>query len=157
MKIAKETSFIIIVGLYLLAYLLEAVVQPLAIDIATPYEYLKPEYLGQYPFTTASIVIRALAFLFTPLWLLSFLKRAYIGKGAALLVVGALMQLYSLQEVLTGTTLVPLEYSIALALAGALTLIPAVIFLITGMFTGAAEKITGKSEIKEGSLEEVKD
>lgn len=153
MKLAKETVFVIIIGLFLLAYLLDAVVMPLSVDLASPYEYLKPEYLAQYPFTTASIFVRALAFYITPTWLLSFIPKAHTGKGATLLVVGALMQLYSVQEIATGTTLVPLEWSLSLSVAGAGLLIPAVLFLIAGMFSSMSAKITGADHHPQGSLE----
>jgi len=42
MKIAKEYVLAIIGGLFLLAYVLESVTSPLAVDLATPYEFLKP-------------------------------------------------------------------------------------------------------------------
>jgi len=153
MRIPKEYVLLIIIGLFLLAYVLEATVDPLAAQLATPYEFLNSEYFTKFPFTTATILLRGLAIFWTPLFLLSFIKGAHSGKGGTLLVVSALFQLYALQEVASGTTLVPLEWSISLALGGAALLLPMLIFFLLGMFKGAKDSVT-LPEIKEGdSLE----
>lgn len=150
----KEYTLVIIGGLFLLAYILEAIVDPLTLSLATPYEYLNPEYLSQYPFTTATVFIRSVAFFMTPTWLLSFIKKAHYAKGGVLLIVASLMQLYAIQEVATGTTLVPLEWSLSLSIAGAALLIPSVLFIIRGMLASAQEKISGKpSAQSDDSLE----
>jgi hypothetical protein len=140
MKIPKEQIFVIIVGLFLLSYLLEAIVDPLKLNLATPYAYLSAEYLTKYPFTTATILIRALSLFWTPLFLLSFVPRAYFAKVGILLVVGALAQLYSLQEVASGTTLIPLEWSLSLSIAGAALILPLLILAIQGLFFSAKNK-----------------
>lgn len=99
MKMPKEYVLVLIVGLFLLAYLLEAVVDPLAIPLATPYEFLRADYITKVPFTTALIIVRSLAIFITPLWLLSFIDRAWQFKAIALLVIGVLLQLYAVQSV----------------------------------------------------------
>lgn len=140
----KEYTLVIIGGLFLLSYILEAIVDPLTLSLATPYEYLNPDYLILYPFTTATVFIRSIALFMTPTWLLSFIKKAHYAKGGVLLIVASLMQLYAIQEVATGTTLVPLEWSLSLSIAGAALLIPSVLFIIGGMFSSAQDKISGK-------------
>jgi hypothetical protein len=141
MKIPKETTFIIIVGLFLLAYLLEAIVDPLKINLATPYSYFVPTYFLKYPFVTATIIIRGLSFFLTPLFLFSFFAKGYFPKACILLVVSVLAQLYALQEVASGTTMVPLEWSLSLSLAGATLLVPIVIYLIRGAIFAAKNKL----------------
>lgn len=154
MKIPKEYLLLVILGLYLLAYLLEATVDPLAAELATPYQFVTSEYFSLFPFTTATIMIRSLAIFMTPLFLLSFIKGAHTGKAGTLLVLSALFQLYALQEVASGTTLVPLEWSISLALAGAALLVPMVLFFLGGMVSGTKSKLT-LPEMNDGdSLEE---
>ena len=101
MKLAKEYQFLVIVGLFIFAYVLEALVNPLQIDLLTPYNYLSPQYLAKYPFTTAIIAIKSIAIFWTPLFLLSFINKAYGAKASILLVLAALLQLYSLQEIAT--------------------------------------------------------
>jgi hypothetical protein len=137
----KEYLLVLIIGLFLLAYLLEAVVDPLPINLASPYQYLNPQYLSRYPFTTAIIVIRSLAVFLTPLLTFSFFRKAFIAKGVILLVLAVLMQLYALQDVATGSELVTLEWALSLAVGGALLLIPAVIYFLSGTFSSFHQKL----------------
>lgn len=129
----KEYLFITIMVGLLLAYLLEATVDPLSLKLATPYEYLNLKYASQFPFTAATIIIRGLSVLLIPLLLTSFFQGAYIGKAIFLIVISALEQLYALQEIVTGTTLLPLEWSLSLTLSGLVLLIPTAIYLIQGI------------------------
>ncbi|MBI3290369.1 hypothetical protein HYZ78_03145 [Candidatus Microgenomates bacterium] len=128
----QEYTLLLIVGLLILAYVLDAVVNPLNINLPTPYHYFIPETMMSYSFTTTSIVIKAVAIFITPLWLLSFIGWNKKVKGSILLVLGGLMQLYSLQAVATNSKIIPLEWSLTLALAGAVMLIPAVLYFVTG-------------------------
>lgn len=142
MKIPKEQTFVIIIGLFLLSYLLEAIVDPLTIHLSTPYAYLSPIHFAKYPFTTATILIRGLSIFMTPLFLLSFIPKGYFAKVGLLLVLSALAQLYALQEVVSGTTLIPLEWSLSLALAGAFLSLPIIYFIIRGLIASAQAKFS---------------
>jgi len=139
----KEYTLVFIIGLFLLSYVLEAVVNPLDVQLATPYHYIDPKYLLKYPFTTATIAIRALGMFLTPLWLMSFFEGHYGGKSATTLALAALMQLYALQEVTTGDSIIPLEWSLSLSIAGAVLLLPMLSFLFIGGLSTAHKKIMG--------------
>lgn len=141
MKIPKEYIFLTICGLFLLAYVLEAVVDPLNIELPSPYNFLTPEYFLKYPFTSAVVGIRGIALLLIPLFLYSYFSKGYFPKAIASLIIGGLMQLYSLQEIATGTTLAPLEWSISLSLAGIAILVPMIYYLILGFAQTMKEKI----------------
>jgi len=154
MKIPKETIFITIAGLFLLSYLLEAIVDPLNVHLATPYSYFSPDYFMKYPFTTATVVIRSLSLFMTPLFLLSFIPKGHYAKFGVLLVVSALSQLYSLQGVASSTTLMPLEWSLSLTLAGACLIIPAILNLFGGMFHSAKNKILPEETPEEMDITE---
>src|SRR3989339_405585 len=108
MKMPKEYVLVLIVGLFLLAYLLEAVVDPLTLPIATPYQFFQTSYLSKVPFSTAVIIIRTLAIFITPLWLASFLDKAFQFKAVSLLVIGVLLQLYGVQATASSTVGIPL-------------------------------------------------
>ncbi len=103
----------------------------------------KPK-IADYPFTTATIAIRAIALFMTPTWLFSFIKKAHMAKGVTFLILSVLVQLYSLQEVVTGTTLVPLEWSLSLSFAGLILLIPTLIHIMTGLFQSGKAKLSGE-------------
>ncbi len=138
----KEYLFIFIAGLFLLAYVLEAVVNPLNLNLATPYDYLSPALLARYPFTTAIILIRAFAIFATPIWLFSFLSGNHSLKGVVLLLVAGLAQLYAIQEIATGAQVIPLEWSLSLSLAGLGLLLPSVLQLLIGLAKKTKQKLT---------------
>lgn len=130
----KEYLFITIMVGLLLAYLLEATVDPLSLKLATPYEYLNLKYASQFPFTAATIIIRSIAIFSIPLLFTSFFQGAYIGKAIFLVIFSALEQLYSLQEIVTGTTLLPLEWSLSLTMSGLVLLLPITTYILQGIF-----------------------
>ena len=136
----KEHLRVMVVGMYLLSYLLDAVVDPLRLNLASPYDYLSPVYLAQYPFTTTSIVIRSLAIFLTPLLLLSFFRKAYYAKAGTLLVLAVLMQLYAVQDIATDAEVVPLEWALSFSIGGALLLIPALLNLLQGSASAVHQK-----------------
>ena len=139
----KEYTLIFIVGLFLLAYVLDTVVEPLEVVLASPYAYISSSIFSQYPFTGASIVIKALGIFLTPLFLLSFMEKQYTAKGLILLIVAGLTQLYGIQELTTGAKLLPIEWTVSLALGGAVLLAPMVLYFIRGTVSSVSKGIAG--------------
>lgn len=141
MKLHKSQSFVIIVGLFIFSYLLESIVAPLKIQLASPYAFLDPLQLTQYPFTTAVIIIRSISLFMTPLLLLSFIPHRYFVKVGILLIIALLSQLYSFQQIISGTTLLPLEWAISISIAGALLILPVAIYILKGTYHTAKTKL----------------
>ena len=139
----QEYTLILIIGLFLLAYLLDALVNPLTVTLTTPYHFFTSDTLYTFPFTTASIVLKALAIFITPVWFLSFLSINHLTKASITLVLSGLLQLYSLQDVVSGAEVIPLEWAIALTLAGAALLIPTITYPIIGAMTGVKQNLLG--------------
>ena len=144
----KEYLFVFIAGLFLLAYVLEAVVNPLALNLATPYDYLSHALLARYPFTTTTILIRAVALFLAPVWLFSLLSGYHSLKGVIFLVVAGLAQLYAIQEIATGAQVIPLEWSLSLSLAGLALLLPAALQILLGLAHKTVRKLTSKHMIE---------
>ena len=142
MKIQKEHIFVVIVGLFLLSTLLQNIITPLNVKLATPYSFLNPSEFSKYPFTAVVVVIRAIALFLTPLFLFSYIKQKYFVKVGVLLVVGSLAQLYSLQQLISGTTLIPLEWAISLSIAGALLIVSTIYYILRGTFVLAKTKLS---------------
>jgi hypothetical protein len=140
----KEYTLAFIGGLFLLAYVLEAVVNPLQQAFPTPYHFLNPTFLASYPFTTAIIAIRSIAIFLTPLWLFSFVQHQHLPKGIILLILAGLMQLYAIQDVATKAGVVPLEWALSLAVAGAALLIPSVWYFLRSGASTVHQKVSGK-------------
>lgn len=149
----QEYTILIIVGLFIAAYVLEAIVQPLGVDLATPYHFLTPETLTTYPFTTAVIAVRATAIFLAPLWLMSFFEKGYTIKGSISLVLAGLSQLYVLQELATGNQILPLEWALAISVAGMALVVPMVIYFLRGLLYSAHTKLT-KDGSKQSEAEE---
>lgn len=146
MKIPKEYLFIFIIGLFLISYVLEATVNPLSVKLATPYEFLSKTYLSQFPFSTAVIIIRSLGIFLIPILLFSFFNGAHFPKSGILLIVSALLQLYAMQEVVSGTTLLPLEWSLSLSIGGLALLVPMIFHLLAGTFFSTVKKVSPKPQ-----------
>ncbi len=141
----KEYLFVFIGALFLLSYVLEAVVNPLPNSLASPYDFFNPNNLSRYPFTTADIIIKSLAIFMTPLWLFSLIKGHHTVKGVGLLVLSGLIQLYAIQEVATGAKVIPLEWSISFALAGLAMIIPAILQILLGLAHKTKQKLIPKT------------
>lgn len=137
----QEYVLMLIIGLVILGYILDAIVNPLSLQLTTPYHFFDPLTLSTYPFTTTSIIIKSIALFLAPLWFLSFLSFNPLTKGTILLILSGLMQLYALQDVATNSHVIPLEWSLSLTLAGAALLIPALIYMLVGAGKKAHNKV----------------
>lgn len=138
----QEYILIIIIGLLILAFVLDAVVNPLRLQLPSPYHFFDPAILFKYTFTATSIVIKSIALFLAPVWFLSFLDFSKLTKGAILLVLSGLMQLYALQDVATNAQVLPLEWSLSLTLTGVALLIPATIYMLIGFGKKAHKSLT---------------
>lgn len=141
----KEYTLTFIGGLFLISYVLDRAVKPLSLALTTPYQYFQNQYITQYPFTTASILIKALGLFLGVLWIFSLMERQYLLKGILLLVVGALMQLYALQDIVTKAQVVPIEWSLSISLSGVTLLVPMLIYFIRGLFSSIHGQLTDES------------
>jgi hypothetical protein len=142
----KETVLVVIIGLFLLSYVLDAVVPPLRVPLANPFEFLNPKLLALYPFTTASVVIKGIGIFLSPLLLFSLMEGKGTIKGAVLLVLIGLMELYALQDVATRARVVPLEWSLSLSLAGLALILPMIFYFITGAMGSLHKQLGGPEE-----------
>ena len=133
----KEYIIAFSIGLIILAYILDAIVNPLdmTLSLSTPYHYLTPEIVQTYAFTFTSVFFKALAIFLSIPTILAALDLKAITKGVSLLIISGLLQLYALQDVATKANVVPLEWSIALTVSGLMLLLPAIINLLIGFFS----------------------
>ena len=150
----QEYTIILIIGLFIASYVLEAIVQPLSLSLATPYHYLSIENLTTYPFSTTVIIVRAIGIFLAPIWLMSFFEKGYTTKAAIILVLAGLSQLYVLQELATGQQILPLEWSLAVSLAG-LALVPMIpIFFLRSVLAKAHQSLTKEDNNEVGKESE---
>ena len=138
----QKYVLIFVIGPLVLAYVLDAVVNPLNVRLATPYHFFDPQVMFTYAFTATSVIIKSIALVIGLLWSMSFFKLNKLTKGGILLFLSALMQLYSLQDVATNSRVIPIEWSLALTLTGIVLLIPSVILILAGLAGKAHQSIT---------------
>jgi hypothetical protein len=142
----REHVLVIIIGLLVLSYVLDAVVNPLAVNLATPYAYFNADTLFEYAFTTTSILMKGIALFAAPILALRSLGVKPMATGLSLFVLSVLLQLYAVQDIASGAYVVPLEWSIGFTLAGLFLLPAAILFIIAGLFKGVLNNIAGHYE-----------
>lgn len=130
----KEYLLIVVVGFFILSYILDSVAKPLTLALPTPYHFFTSDYISTYPFTSTSIVLKGLGMTMGSVIVLASINLKRFVKGAVLLILSGLLQLYALQNVVTKADVIPLEWSLGFALAGLLLLVPCVIFFCASLF-----------------------
>lgn len=143
----REVWAAAVLGLLLLAYVLEAVVNPLPIDLSTPYSFFQGQYLTHYPFTSTIVLIRAIAVFLIPLLVASLFQRAYFAKAVSILILSGLLQLYALQDIAVNTATISLEWALALALAGLMLLLPVLYYFLRGL-TDSTKRTVKKAAVQ---------
>lgn len=144
-----------IAGLFILGYLLDLVVEPLNLTLASPYAFFQSEQIYAFPFSTTSIIIKAVAMFLTPLWLFSFFSSKGFAKPIILLVLAGLIQLYSAQDIMTNSKLLPLEWTLSMTAAGFALFVPTAYFFIKAFLTSAHDNLTNvkmQEAIKQAQL-----
>lgn len=140
----KEYIIAFSIGLIILGYVLDALVNPLTsyLNLTTPYHYLTTKNFTTYPFTSTSIFFKALAIFLSIPTILAALDLKRTAKGVILLIISGLLQLYALQDVATKAEVIPLEWSIGLTVAGLMLLLPALLNLILGPFSSSKPSVS---------------
>ncbi len=129
----QEHWLVVIVGLVIFTFVLDAILPKLVVDVPTPYHFLTTAYFLTYPLTSVSIFLKALAIFLTPILLLSFAGWTKLTKGISIFIVSAILQLYALQDIVTRSGLIPLEWSIPFTVAGLGLLVVSLIYIIMGV------------------------
>lgn len=136
-----EYTIGLIIGLLILTYVLDAIVNPLSPALfVTPYHYFDPSIFTKYAFTSTSIVLKAIAVLLIPLVVLKALDLKATAKGVILLILSGLAQLYALQDTVTRAQILPLEWDISLTLAALVLIIPSIIYILAGLISDREHK-----------------
>lgn len=127
-----KTEYIVvaIIALFLLSSVLDFLAGPQKPLLTNPFAFWQPEMVSVYPFTAVSISIKTLVVCMSILFGLSIVSKKYLAKALFLLLLTALLELYAIQQLATGSQMVSMEWSIAFASSGIVLLIPIVFFFI---------------------------
>ncbi len=128
----KEYFVILAVAFFILSYVLDLLGGSVSLPLKNPFELLTQQMLSTYPFTVVSIAFKTSAIFISVLILLTFFDKKYLAKGAFLVFLAAMMELYSIQQLATGSINLPVVWSVAVSHSGIILLAPGVIYLIIG-------------------------
>ncbi len=130
----KEYIAVAVLGLFVLGYVLDSVAGPVNLVLKSPFEFVNADVLSRVPFTAVSIVIKTIALFSGILLIFSFLQKKLLLKGVIIFFIAALFELYTIQQLAGGLTLIPIQWTLTLAATGLLLVVPAIIFFILGLF-----------------------
>jgi len=146
----KEYWLLIAISFFILSEVFESFAGSVQLNsITNPLAFLSKDYLVTYPLTAAAIGVRALALVISALLLTSLTEKHYFAKAIFLLAVGAVAELYAIQQLATGAKLTPVQLTLSFAYAGA-GLVPAIFgYLLRGAFGGISARLAGEPKSKE--------
>lgn len=142
----KEYIAVAIIGLFILGHVLDYAAGPVSIVLKSPFEFVNPDLLSRYPFTTVSIIIKTIALFSAILLVFSFFRKKLLSKGVLLLFIAAMFELYSIQQMATGMALIPIQWTLTLTATGILLLLPTVLFFLLGVFHAIINKTLKNDE-----------
>jgi len=157
----KEYLLFVVAGLFLASYVLNMVAGPVKIDITSPAQFLNPNIVSRYPFTTVEIFIRALALAMGVIVFLSFIEKKYFPKMTTCIILGGLGILYAIQQLANQGKITPLQWTLAFAGAGVMLILPIIYYLIRGViegiFTGLTKKKNSFSPLQTNHTENLRE
>lgn len=144
----KEYLAVAVLGLFILAYVLDYVAGPISLTLTSPLQFLDETILAKYPFTATSVIIRTLGLFSTILLIFSFAQKRWFIKAALMLFLIALLELYAIQQLATGMAIVPIQWTLSFALTGVSLLIPTVVYVLLGIVALVLPKTKPKNNLQ---------
>jgi hypothetical protein len=129
----KETFLIFTIGLFILAYVIDYISGPIAIDIKNPFQFLNPSVLTNLPLTTVGVGCRSLGIIIATVLFWSLFEGIYSIKAVTTFLISVLFELFAIQQIATGMRTVTIQWILSLAYSGVFQLIPAIIYLILSL------------------------
>ena len=148
----KENTLLITAGFFILAYVLDYFAGPVSITVKNHLAFLAPSVISKYPFTAIAIAIRTLGILLGVLLLVSSIKEKYLAKAAGLFCLGALVELYTIQQLATGSRMTPIQWTLSLGFFGILLIIPIAYYIIRGLFFTVKKKLNSSESSTTDSI-----
>ena len=137
----KEYLIVFAAFLFILSYILDFLAGVVNLTLPSPGSFLDPTYLNIYPLTAAEIGIRSFAYILTVLLALDgLIGDKYFQRAAVVAATGGLSIAYAIQQMATGGTLTPFQWTLAFAYGG-LGLLPFTVYyiirgILKGIYTG---------------------
>jgi len=129
----KEVLLFVVAALFLLAYILDYLSGSVGLSITHPIQLTNYTFFAPYPMTNFAILVRSIALMLTVVLFLSLMEYQYFKKLGISLFLGFIAFIYGYQQLITGGSITPLLWTIAITYGGVLLSIPAVVYLLLGI------------------------
>lgn len=137
----KENMLLLVAGFFILAYVLDYFAGPVYIVVKNHFAFIAPSMLAKFPLTAVAVGIRTLGIFSGILLLFSLIKEKYLGKAAGLFCFGALAELYTIQQLATGSRMTSIQWTLSIGFSGILLIVPIAYYVIRGLFFTVKKKL----------------
>lgn len=150
----KEYLLIIALAFFVIAYALDYLAGPVTIPIKNAFQFFENPVISKFPFTAVAVAFRTLAIFCSIILLLDLFEEKFFTKAVITLFLGALAELYSIQQLATGMRMSPIQWVLPFAYVGPLLLLPTSIYLLLGIFSSVKSKVIKPKEEPNPNLDE---
>jgi hypothetical protein len=137
----KENLFIFTAGLLILAYVLDYFAGPVHFTVKNHIAFLAPSFISKFPLTAVAVGIRTFGILLGVILLVSLIQNKFFAKAIGLFCLGALVELYTIQQLATGSRMTPTQWTLSLGYFGILLIVPIIFYILRGIFFTVGKKI----------------
>lgn len=147
----KEYIAVLALSLIALSYVMNYLAGPVSLPVNSPVSFVSNGIYAKFPFTATEILFRTLGIFSTIILVMSFMGKAYFLKSLIVFALGALGELFAIQQLAISGRVLPVQWTLAIAYTAPLLLIPLVYFLIRGIVQGVHSSISEVKNIEKPS------
>lgn len=129
----KEIVFVITVGLFLFAYILDYFAGPINLMVKSPLIFLDLKFFNLYPMTFVAVAVRTTALIISVALILSTIEKHYSTKIIISLFLTFVAEIYAFQQLATGAKITPVLWTLAISYAGAGLIIPVTFYIFASI------------------------
>lgn len=144
----KEIALVVAAAIFVLAYILDYIAGPVRIVVKDPIVFLTKQQLSIIPLTAVAIGVRTIAIFLTTIVTLSFIEKKFFTKAFIVLFLGGIAELYAIQQMATGGTVTPMQWTLSFAYAGGFLLVSIIFYILAGIFNAINQGLSGGSKKK---------
>jgi hypothetical protein len=133
----KDYLWFTIIGLLILGYVLDSIAGPITLNLRNPYQFMGNSFLSTYPLTAVSVAAKAISLIGVIVMAFSYIRISPFIKASVLFVIAAIGELYAIQQLATKSTVTPITWTLGIAYAGLLALLPLFVYILSGVFGSA--------------------
>ncbi len=151
MQVKKEHLFLLVLALFIFAYVLSNISGHISIKVSNnPYSFLYDQSnLQRIPLTIFEIGVKTIALFLSLGLFLSLIEKKYFTKAIVILLLSLLTQLYAIQQIMTKGSLTSMQWTLSISYAGAISLLYVIYFIFQGIVYSINSKLIENSSLKD--------